>query len=117
MFAALSLIAFILGENAKGIEGGQTMAFMVLGLSQTVHAFNMRSEHSLFKIGLFTNTKLNGAVLISVALMLLVLFSPLRIAFGLVLLPANLYLIALGLILVPFVVMEITKGIMHLIKK
>lgn len=117
MFAILSLIGFVLGENAMGLAGGQTMAFMVLGLSQTVHAFNMRSEHSLFKIGAFTNTKLNGAVLISVVLMLLVLFSPLRIAFGLVLLPANLYLIALGLIFVPFVVMEISKGIKHIVKR
>ena len=117
MFAILSLIGFVLGENAMGLAGGQTMAFMVLGLSQTVHAFNMRSEHSLFKIGPFTNTKLNGAVLISVVLMLLVLFSPLRIAFGLVLLPANLYLIALGLIFVPFVVMEISKGIKHIVKR
>ncbi len=117
MFAILSLIGFVFGEKAMGLSGGQTMAFMVLGLSQTVHAFNMRSEHSLFKIGAFTNTKLNGAVLISVVLMLLVLFSPLRIAFGLVLLPANLYLIALGLILVPFVVMEISKGIKHIVKR
>ncbi len=117
MFAILSLIGFVLGEKAMGLAGGQTMAFMVLGLSQTVHAFNMRSEHSLFKIGVFTNSKLNGAVLISVVLMLLVLFSPLRIAFGLVLLPANLYLVTLGLILVPFVVMEISKGIRHIVKR
>lgn len=115
MFAILSLIGFKLGEAYMGLAGGQTMAFMVLALSQTVHAFNMRSEHSLFKIGAFTNSKLNGAVLISVALMLLVLFTPLRIAFGLVMLPAHLYLIALGLILVPFVVMEISKGIKHII--
>ncbi len=117
MFAILSLIGFVLGEKAMGLAGGQTMAFMVLGLSQTVHAFNMRSEHSLFKIGVFTNSKLNGAVLISVVLMLIVLFSPLRIAFGLVLLPLKLYLIALGLIIVPFIVMEIAKGIMHIIRR
>jgi Ca2+-transporting ATPase len=38
-----------------------------------------------------------------------VLFTPARIAFGLEILPLNLYLIALGLILVPLVVMEISK--------
>ncbi len=117
MFAILSLIGFVLGEKAMGEAGGQTMAFMVLALSQTVQAFNMRSEHSLFKIGFFSNRTLNGAVLVSVALMLLVLFTPVGIAFGLVILPWKLYLIALGLILVPIVVMEISKLARYLIKK
>ena len=71
----------------------------------------MRSEHSLFRIGPFTNRKLNGAALLSVALVALVLFTPLRIAFGLSLLPASLYLIGLGLVLVPLVVMEIAKAV------
>ena len=110
MFALLTLIGFKLGENVTGtLAGGQTMAFMVLALSQVVQAFNMRSEYSLFKIGMFRNKKLNGATLVSLLLVLLVLFTPARIAFGLEILPLNLYLMALGLILVPLVVMEITK--------
>lgn len=117
MFAILSLIAFVIGDNYVGLEGGQTMAFMTLALSQVIQAFNMRSAHSLFKTGFFTNKTLNGAVLVSVVLMLLVLFTPIGIAFGLVILPAKLYLIALGLILVPLVVMELSKMIYHLIKK
>ena len=117
MFAILSLIAFVIGDKYVGLEGGQTMAFMTLALSQVVQAFNMRSEHSLFKTGIFTNKTLNGAVLISVILMLLVLFTPIGIAFGLVMLPVKLYLIALGLILVPLVVMELSKMIYYLIKK
>ena len=60
MFAILTLIGFLLGERYGGsLEAGQTMAFMVLSLTQIVQAFNMRSEHSLFKIGVFTNHKLN----------------------------------------------------------
>ena len=111
MFGALALIAFKLGESVTGrLEGGQTLAFMVLALSQVVQAFNMRSEHSLFKIGVFTNRALNGACLLSVALMALVLFTPLQIAFGLIPLPGVLYLAGLGLILVPVVVMEFSKA-------
>lgn len=111
MFALLTLIGFKLGEIMTGtLEGGQTMAFMVLSLSQVIQAFNMRSEYSLFKIGMFRNKKLNGATLVSVLLVLLVLFTPARIAFGLVILPWKLYLIALGLILAPLVVMEIAKA-------
>lgn len=111
MFGALSLFAFRIGENVTGeIAGGQTLAFMVLAASQIIQAYNMRSEHSLFKIGVFSNSKLNIAALISLLLVALVLFTPLSIAFGLIKLPMNLYLIGLGLSLVPVVVMECSKA-------
>ena len=109
MFAIITLVGFRLGETAMGIEVGQTMAFMILSLSQIVQSFNMRSNHSLFKIGPFTNNKLNGAAALSLLLVLAILFTPLRVAFGLSLLPAYMYLIALGLIIVPLVVMELSK--------
>ena len=112
MFAILTLIGFVVGENVTGtLAGGQTLAFMVLSLSQVVQAFNMRSEHSLFKIGPFSNHKLNWAALASLAMVCLVLSIPVGIAFGLVTLPWELYLLGLGLILVPLVVMEISKAI------
>lgn len=111
MFGILSLIAYRLGETQTGsAAGGQTMAFLVLALSQAVQAFNMRSDHSLFKIGVFTNRNLNYAALVSVALVALVLFTPLRVAFGLVILSGKLYLQSLGLIFVPLLVMEISKA-------
>ncbi len=112
MFAALSLIAFVLGEKATGeLAGGQTMAFMVLALSQVAHSFNMRSEHSLFHIGFTTNKTLNKAAIISALLVLLIIFTPIKIAFGLITLPAWLYFIALVLVLVPVIIMEASKQI------
>lgn len=111
MFGILSLIAFKTGERETGLlAGGQTMAFMVLALSQVVQAFNMRSDHSLFKIGPFGNRTLNLSALVSILMVALVLFTPARIAFGLILLPMRLYLIGLGLILTPVVVMELSKA-------
>ena len=111
MFGLLSLIAFRVGEIQTGcLEGGQTLAFMVLALSQVVQAFNMRSEHSLFKIGVFTNPTLNKAALASTALVALVLFTPVRTIFGLVSLTGSQYLIGLGLALVPLVIMELSKA-------
>ena len=113
MFAILSLLAYQIGKNLYGaVEGGQTLAFMVLALSQVVQAFNMRSFHSIFRIGVFTNRKLNGAALVSLALMALVLFiPPVAGAFGLVALSPVLYLIGIGLSLAPLVVMEIAKAL------
>ena len=112
MFGILTLIGFQVGEQATGtLAGGQTMAFMVLALSQVVQAFNMRSVHSLFQIGFFGNHKLNWAALLSIVLVAIVLFTPVRVAFGLVILPWKLYLLALGLILTPLVVMEISKAL------
>lgn len=111
MFALLTLIGFKVGEAVTGLEaGGQTMAFMILAFSQVVQAFNMRSEHSLFAIGPFSNKKLNIAALISTGLMLLVLFTPVGIAFELIQLPWRLYLLGAGLSLVPLVMMELAKA-------
>ena len=116
MFGLLSLAAYWIGENATGsVAGGQTLAFMVLALSQVVQAFNMRSAHSLFRIGPFTNRRLNQAALVSILMVALVLFTPLATPFGLIRLTGQLYLIGVGLILVPLVVMEIAKafGLTH----
>ena len=111
MFGAISLFAFRWGEIATGeVAGGQTMAFLVLSLSQIVQAFNMRSERSLFRIGVFTNHTLNWAALAAVVLVGVVLFTPLSGPFGLIRLSGRLYLGALGLILVPLAVMELSKA-------
>jgi len=111
MFGILSLIAFYMGERGTGTtESGRTMAFMVLAFSQVVQAFNMRSEHSLFRIGVFSNHKLNWAALASILLVTLVLFTPLSTLFGLIPLTASLYLRGLALIFVPLLVMELSKA-------
>lgn len=111
MFGVLALLAYHFGVRETGTAaGGQTLTFMVLALSQVIQAFNMRSDHSLFKIGLFTNHVLNGAVLISALLVAAVLFTPVRVIFGLIVLPSELYLLGVGLILVPVLVMKISKA-------
>ena len=112
MFAIITLIGFRVGMNVTGsVKVGQTMAFTVLSLSQVLQSFNMRSDRSIFKIGIFGNKTLNKAVLVSLILVLAVLFTPLRIAFGLEILPLGLYGIALILVFIPTVLMEISKVI------
>lgn len=113
MFAALTLFGFSRGERVTGsILGGRTMAFIILALTQVVHSFNMRSEHSLFRIGPFTNRRLNMAAVTSLILMIFVtLVPPVANVFGLIILPGVLYLEAIGLSLVPLVVLETAKAL------
>jgi Ca2+-transporting ATPase len=54
----------------------QTMAFTTLILSQLFNVFNARSDEERASRGLFTNGWLRGAVLLSVALQVVVLYTP-----------------------------------------
>ena len=59
MIGALSLLSFVIGANIFGnLDTGRTMAFATLSLSELVHAFNMRSEGSSIRAGLFKNKSL-----------------------------------------------------------
>ena len=123
MFGGLSLAAYYIAyyvglSHNVGPEmaekWGQTLTFMVLALTQVVQAFNMRSEKSLFKIGPFGNKNLNLAALASTVLTAFVLFTPgVRHAFQIELLTEAwwLYLVGLGLIIVPLIVMELAKAL------
>ena len=135
MIGVLTLVAFIIGlatpENelpvvniteANGIlrtlsaeevkvEIGQAMAFTVLALSELVHVFNIRNnKKSIFKTGVFNNSKLILATAVSAGLMLIVLFVPaLRNIFSIPVLPAMNILETVILVFIPIVVVEIFK--------
>jgi Ca2+-transporting ATPase len=122
MFGLLTIIGYRIGFNVghwnhglpveEAEAWGQSLAFMVLALTQVVQAFNMRTEKSLFKIGPFTNKNLNLAALASTALTLLVLLCPgVRDIFGIVILDWWLYLVGLGLIIIPLGAMELAKAL------
>lgn len=113
MFGILSLAAFWVGvRSSGGIKAGRTMAFLVLGFSQIIHAFNMRSAKSLFQTGIFTNRKLNLAALASVVLMACVLFfPPLTQIFGLTTLTSAMYGTGFAMALFPVAVLELIKAL------
>ena len=112
MFGGLAIAGFVIGREITGsLDGGRTLAFFTLALSQILHAYNMRSEHSLFKIGIFTNKKLNLVTIISIFLIAFVMFVPgVNTAFGMIYIPYYGYLIGLALALIPLFVMEISKA-------
>ena len=55
---------------------GSTMCFAVLSISQLVHSFNMRSEHSLLETGIMGNRKLLLSVVLCIALQCCVISIP-----------------------------------------
>ena len=126
LFAVITLIAFGIGyyshlalgmTNAEALTYGSTMSFAVLSLSQLVHAFNVRSEHSLFKAGFLKNKYMLIAGGISVLLLILVLFTPIRSIFGLTELLVTEWLEVILLSILPFIVCEIVKLIRKMLKE
>jgi P-type Ca2+ transporter type 2C len=89
---------------------GRTMAFAVLSLSQLFHSFNMRSEHSLSDIGLFTNKKLVYSFVICSFLQITVItVPPLASIFQVVPLSMRQWAIVLFLAFCPIIVVELQK--------
>ncbi len=100
-----------LSEEEIRVEIGQAMAFTVLALSELIHVFNVRNnKESIFKTGIFGNSKLILATLASATLMIVVLLIPaLRTIFSIPILPImNLIEIAV-LVFMPIVIVEIFK--------
>lgn len=77
MFSMLSMLGFyIIYRNTNDIAMARTETFLILSLVQIVQAYNMRSHHSLFKIGWHSNSFLNRAAALSVFLVVIVLWVP-----------------------------------------
>ena len=117
MIGLLTLTAFIIGLSTpdvtqeEKVKIGQTMAFYVLALSELVHVFNIRdNKRSIFKTGIFNNSKLILATVVSASLMFVILFTQgLRDIFGLVMLPAMHVFETVMLVLAPVIIVEIFK--------
>lgn len=112
LVGALALLAYTIGRAFFDYDPaapaiGRTMAFCVLSLSQLVHSFNMRSEHSVLKLGLLSNRKLVVACGFCAILMVsVVLFPPLSALFQTTALTALQWLIVAALSLCPLLVVE-----------
>ena len=112
LVGALALLAYTIGRAFFDYDPaapaiGRTMAFCVLSLSQLVHSFNMRSEHSVLKLGLLSNRKLVAACGFCAILMVsVVLFPPLSSLFQTTALTALQWLIVAALSLCPLLVVE-----------
>lgn len=121
LVGALALLAYTLGriffdQSPSEPIIGRTMGFAVLSLSQLVHSFNMRSEHSVLRLGIFTNKKLNVACAFCAALMLsVIVFPPLSAVFKTAALTPIQWAIVLALSLMPLLAVEGEKLLLEFI--
>ena len=112
MIGILTLFAFSLGNKLYGLQVGRTMAFISLSMLELVHSFNVRSEESLFKAGLFKNKYLIGAFLIGTILQVGVVVIPkIEDIFDVVLLNNKQWIYTAIISILPLVIVEIQKKI------
>ncbi len=110
MLGMLTLFSFSIGNHFYGLETGRTMAFLSLGLLELVHSFNIKSEQSLFKTGLFENRYLVGAFVIGAILQIGVVCIPgIANIFNLVPLTMKAWLWVVAISISPLIIMEIQK--------
>ena len=112
MLGMLTLLAFMIGNNLYGLEVGRSMAFVSLGLLELVHSFNVKSEESIFSIGLFENKYLIFSFILGVLLQVIVVMVPIFASiFSLVPLNGIQWLYTMGISILPIVIMELQKKI------
>lgn len=97
--------------DPDALEHAQTMAFVVLSVSQLIHSLNMRNEtKSIFQIGFFTNKLLIGSILIGIFLQDVIITVPfLANIFKVHDLNAKDWLFVSILSIIPLLVNEIAK--------
>lgn len=97
--------------SEDALTHAQTMAFVVLSVSQLVHSLNMRNDKkSIFQIGLFTNKYLIGAIVFGILLQELIITIPfLANVFGVFDLNLRDWGFVIILSLVPLLFNEIVK--------
>ena len=110
MLGCLTLFAFSLGTRLFGLTVGRTMAFVSLGMLELVHSFNVKSEESIFKVGVFENKYLIGSLLLGTLLQVIVVVVP-YFANIFELVPLNgIQWIYTGMIsIVPIIIIELQK--------
>ncbi|SFR68970.1 calcium-translocating P-type ATPase, PMCA-type [Anaeromicropila populeti] len=115
LIGSLSLLAYVTGIavlSERSLSLGRTMCFSVLSLSQLFHSFNMRSEHSLFTIGLFSNKQLLFSFLLGTALQISVVTClPLAAIFKVIPLTIQQWFIVFALSSLPVLLVEFQKKV------
>ena len=94
---AVTIGVYVLALNLWGNSVATALTFLTISFAELFQAFNIRSDSSIFKSGLFSNKILLATVVIGIGVNLLLAFSPLAGAFGLCKLNAAQWLTVFGL--------------------
>ena len=112
MLGMLTLVSFSIGNKYFGLEVGRTMAFIALGMLELVHSFNIKSEQSIFKIGILENKYLIGSFILGTIVQTIVVIIPqLAKIFKLIPLNQTQWLITIAISLLPIPIMELQKRV------
>ena len=118
LVGAVTLLAYTLGEYVlsdpnEADQVACTMSFATLVFCELTRAFAVRSEHhSIFKIGIFSNSMMNKAFAVGLILQLAVLLiPPLQEVFDVTNLNATEWAVVIVLAFVPLITSEIYKAI------
>ncbi|MCI1996568.1 MAG: calcium-translocating P-type ATPase, PMCA-type [Clostridium luticellarii] len=121
LIGIITLSAFYIGNlvYSNSLMHAQTMAFVVLSVSQLFYTLSMRhSEKSIFEIGVFTNKYLIGAIILGIILQNIVITVPfLASVFKVFRLTIQDWLFVLLLSIIPLIVNEIGKVIYNKLEK
>lgn len=108
-----TLLAFKVGEYLypNSLVHAQTISFVVLSGSQLILSLSMRSEkESVFKIGIFKNKKLLGAIFIGIILQISIIsIPPIAKIFNVFSLTLKDWIFVSLLAMIPFTFFEISK--------
>lgn len=110
MIGMLTLIAFSIGNKYYSVEIGRTMAFISLGILELIHSFNVKSEKSIFKIGIFENKFLIGSFILGTFIQIIVVIVPtFAKIFDLVPLNFIQWIITITICIIPIPIIELQK--------
>ncbi len=116
MIGILTLISFYIGKTNYSLDVARTMAFASLGMLELFHSLNLRSDNSLFEVGLFKNKYLSLCIAISLILQILVIvITPIANIFNVVPLNSTQWIYVIIISIIPIVIMEIKKKVKELV--
>jgi len=110
MIGIITLLAFTIGNNMFGLEVGRTMAFATMSMLELIHAFNVRTDESIFSIGFFTNKYMCLAVAVGSVLQIgVITIEPIAKIFKVIPLTPLAWIIVMLLSISPLIIVEIQK--------
>ena len=110
MLGILTLFCFSIGNRLYGLEVARTMAFVSLGMLELVHSLNIKSEESIFEVGISENKYLVGAFIFGILMQVIVVIIPsLAEVFKLVPLNQTQWLYTLSISVLPLIIVQFQK--------